>query len=123
MYFYLKDMVNDGRIPAEEVDQVIPFTRLHVKKEDDEMVVLVLRWIELEGIIDDVQKKIQRMLDKPQEVEVKKREAKEVIREQVGTIENNLTREEEEGGQNEDTQGGAISGLVSGENGQGLNSN
>ncbi|GMH70147.1 hypothetical protein TrRE_jg9532, partial [Triparma retinervis] len=43
VYFYLKDMVNDGRIPAEEVDQVIPFTRLHVKKEDDEMVVLVLR--------------------------------------------------------------------------------
>ncbi|GMI46078.1 hypothetical protein TrCOL_g2506 [Triparma columacea] len=113
VYFYLKDIVNSGRLPAEEVDSIIPFTRLHVRKEDDEIVVLVFKWIELEGIIDDVQKKIQRMLDKPEEEVVEEREVKDVVREKVEDIKSNLMGEEEGGGMQEDAGGEEVSGLVS----------
>ena len=80
VYFFFKDMVNNKRSPAEEIDEVIPFTRLHVRKEDDQLLVLVLKWIEFESIIDDVQKKIQRMLENPkeEEQEEEKLEATEV---------------------------------------------
>jgi hypothetical protein len=69
IYFKFRDFLKTKADPCSSVPEITAFSRKHVSRDDDQFLVVMFKWLELESLIDDVHKKINSLLLEAEEGE------------------------------------------------------